>query len=85
MKSSKITVDEWVEAIESALRGSENSDGITSRELSERTGMSAGKTREILRKLIGLGLVKSVRVMRYDICNRLSSVPAYVLVKKPRR
>jgi len=79
MSNDKITINEVV----SELRRIENAiDGMSSREIAEKTGLSITTVQRRLRRLYERGLVKVSFRRGYDITGKSTLVPVYKIIKK---
>jgi len=80
--SDDLNMDVWLSALQDVMAHTNNSHGITVKELSESTGILDRKVRMLIAKLIGMGTVKSTKVPYRAIDGRITMVPAYIIVEK---
>ena len=80
--SDDLNMDVWLSALQDAMAHTNNSHGITVKELSESTGITDRKVRVLISKLMAQGIVKCTRATTTAIDGRLTTVPAYIIVEK---
>jgi DNA-binding MarR family transcriptional regulator len=78
-----VTQGELIAALQAAMEQDEaEGDAVTVSELREALGWSKERLRRELGRLKEAGQIKTVKVMRRDLSDRLNRHPGYRLVKK---
>ncbi len=78
------TLSEWELAMKEVAESAPSGEGFTVSEVAEETGISAGRIRTFLQKLIREGGARAVPGGKRGVAisGRACMVPSYVLVKK---
>lgn len=79
---TSISTDEWLKALEDAMRKQTGNEGFTTQELCLMFKVSNARMKNYLREMIRLGKVVPAASFRQAIDGILRHVPIYILKKE---
>lgn len=85
--ATRITSDEWLAELDrlAAAAPTRGDPGLTATEISEKTGTTISKVREMIKKGISEGTIRLGRGYRKRIDGMVHQYPVYMTVKKESR
>lgn len=86
VRQPKIEINEWLSALEAAIRKVNNPDGVSVDELRDATGWSQNRAHDTLRKAIAAGKWRFVGTRtKLAINGRTAHVPVYAPIGGKRK